>query len=113
MKNHTKQELIKLWSGDAKRKAFIGTYKEWGVWLTVPELDLVFYRYELPDGCKIFVMEYQQKMYHRFHGEGEYHTATRVYLQKYEHFMPEQVSENFIAGHLMELKAKLLEEVKS
>lgn len=41
-----------------ERENFINNYKAWGVWKEVPELNLKFYRYELPTGAVIIVTEY-------------------------------------------------------
>lgn len=43
----------------AERKAFIEDYKKWGVWFEVPELQLVYYRYGLPNGDVLIVSEYK------------------------------------------------------
>lgn len=105
-------ELINLWANDAKRREFVNSYKSWGEWFKVPQLDLTFYKYELPDGSKIIVMEYLQKNYYVHDGEPEYHTGHVFFLQKYEHFMPEHVSDSLIAGHLMTLKQQYQDEQK-
>ena len=36
----TKQELVKLWANDQKRKSFINDYKVWGIWFSQPQLNL-------------------------------------------------------------------------
>lgn len=41
-----------------ERENFINNYQSWGVWKEVPELNLKFYRYELPTGAVIIVTEY-------------------------------------------------------
>ena len=41
-----------------ERENFINNYKAWGVWKEVSELNLKFYRYELPTGAVIIVTEY-------------------------------------------------------
>ena len=51
-----------------EREAFVNNYKDWtdskgkklGVWKTVPELGLVFYRYEFANGAVLVVTEYQE-----------------------------------------------------
>jgi hypothetical protein len=58
---------MQLWANTDKRREFIRNYSEWGVWLTVPELGLTCYKYDLPDGGRILAMEYQ----HESHYSGE------------------------------------------
>jgi hypothetical protein len=45
----TNQELVRLWANAEKRKAFLADYTKWGVWLTIPEIELTYYQYELPN----------------------------------------------------------------
>ena len=56
-----KRELVMLWSNHEKRRGFLKNYKEWGVWLTVPELRQKYYRFDRPGDSRILVMEYQRK----------------------------------------------------
>jgi hypothetical protein len=108
----TKEEYIKLWANDEKRRAFLKNYKSWGVWLTVPELDLVFYRHELPNGVKILAMEYQQKDWNPYRSNKVDHfTEIRLYLWEYEKFMPNQSNEHFIAEYLLNLKKEYQNEI--
>ncbi len=104
------QEYIKLFTNDEKRRAFIAGYKEWGVWITQPELGLTYYKHDLPDGSRIIVMEHLRKPYH---GEGQDALMSRFHLQKSdEYFNPNATGEFGIADHLKELKAKLAAELK-
>ncbi len=57
----TNVELIRLWANDEKRRAFLANYKEWGVWLNITELGLVYYKYDLPKGHCILAMEYKRE----------------------------------------------------
>ena|GEM_PF-908389 len=57
------KELIKLWANVAKRKAFLEAYKDWGVWLETPELELKYYRYRMPDKTLIIAMEHRHRSY--------------------------------------------------
>ena len=53
------KNLIQLWSNNEKRQAFMKSYRDWEIWLTVPELDFVIYRYVLPDRSSILAMEHK------------------------------------------------------
>lgn len=106
----TIKDYIQAWKNDTSRRTFIQNYKSWGVWLTVPELDLTFYRYQLPNGWYIIAMTHAQKTYYPHDGEPEWHESTQFYLQKYDRFMPERTSDSAIAGELLALKQKLIEE---
>ena len=105
---YANHELLRLWSNDRKRRDFINDYKEWGIWFTQPELDLTFYKYELPGGGRIVAMEYLRTPYP---GErANTVTGHKFYLQRGKHFIPNAASEHEIAGRLMELKAALMKE---
>lgn len=41
----------------AEREAWLKKYKDWGVWLTVPELNLVCYKYKFANGFELVVSE--------------------------------------------------------
>ena len=51
-----------------EREAFVNNYKSWtdskgkklGVWKAVPELDLLFYRYEFANSAVLVVTEYKE-----------------------------------------------------
>ena len=79
-------------------------YKDWGVFAKTAELGLTYYKYDLPDGSKLFVMEYMQKNYFPAKGDDEWEIGTRKYIQKYEHFMPDEVSDYEVENHLTENK---------
>jgi hypothetical protein len=113
---YTNQELIRLWSNDQKRREFINRYKDWGVWFKQPELDLTFYKYDLPDGSgRIIAMEYKREPY-SYSGEKANRdglvTAHKLYFHQSKCFNPSATSDFIIAGHLMELKTKLAKDMK-
>jgi len=105
---YSNEDLLKLWSNSKKRREFVNGYKTWGVYLTVPELDLTFYKYDLPDGSKLIVMEYRQENYYPRDDQPKWHTGTREYLQKSEYFMPDAASGHQIEDHLKTLKQEIL-----
>jgi hypothetical protein len=109
----TKNELIKLWVNSDKRREFLKTYKEWGVWLTVQELGLTYYKYELPDGCRILAMEYQRENPYPVSGDGERQTITVYYLWEGELFTPSPASEYTITDKLKNLKTAMQKELRA
>jgi len=108
--NYSKEELIKLWGNSAKRKAFVEQYKEWGVYVSIPELTLTFYKCDLPDGSIIFVMEHMQENYDHKIGKCKWEIDKLMYLQKGEYFTTHRVSISHIDEHLMGLKQKFLKD---
>jgi hypothetical protein len=107
----TNQELVKLWANADKRSAFLKSYKNWGCWLTVPELGLTYYRYDLPNNARILVMEYQRLNPYPINGEGKIQTLSVYYLWEGEHFVPSPASEYQITNRLKELKMELQKEL--
>ena len=135
----TNQELIKMWSNDQKRRAFIASYKAWGLWFSQPELGLSYYKYDLPEGGgRIIAMEYfrapypleRMEQYARPSNGGNTRTSNSAidsaisttkkndavlckvfYLQTGDYFSPSAVSDSVIAEHLKQLKGKLTKEL--
>ena len=106
---YKKQELIKLWSNDKKRKAFVEDYKTWGVWFTQPELDLTFYKFDFENGSRLIVMEYLRSPYtsERTRIQSKSILCRRYYLQTGDYFNPSAVSDFAIAEHLKLMKMQL------
>lgn len=103
------KELIALWSNDTKRRAFLETYKEWGVWFEQPQTNCTYYKFDLPDGTKIIVMEYLGYNHgYKCLNESEYILHKQFYLQDKEYFQPTVVSDSFISNYLKDLKAKII-----
>ena len=73
-----------------ERENFINNYQSWGVWKEVPELNLKFYRYELPTGAVIIVTEYMTYVSKYISGESGYEYKM-VYKarQKFRLILPE------------------------
>jgi len=74
-------DLIKLWKNNESRRDFLNAYSEWGVWLTTKELDLNYYRYQLPDGTTIIAMEHMHKAYVGYQQGYTWETSVRYYVQ--------------------------------
>ncbi len=112
--NAEKQELIKLWGNDGKRKAFLDSYQSWGVWFTQPEMDLTFYKYDLPGGTRLIVMEYMREPYYGEPGykSGASVTAKKFYVQTGKHFEPSAVNGYRIYDRLKDLKIEMQKELK-
>ena len=73
-----------------ERENFINNYKAWGVWKEVPELNLKFYRYELPTGAVIIVTEYMEYVSKYIGGKSgyEYENICET-RQKFRLILPE------------------------
>lgn len=54
----TEADVIKL-SNCTKRKDFIESFENWGVWLDIPELNVQIFKAELPKGHQIFVTRFK------------------------------------------------------
>ena len=106
---YSNEELLKLWSNSAKRKDFVEKYKDWGVFIEVPELRMTYYKFELPDGAVVFVMEHMQEVYDPDARAMKWDTGKKYYLQKDEFFEPRPVGVSSIDEHLMSLKQSLLQ----
>ena len=109
----TKKELMQLWTNTEKRREFLKNYKEWGVWITVPELGQTYYKYELPDGTRILAMEYQRQRPYPASGEETLHTVTMYYLWEGKYFIPVSASEYLITDLLKRLKVSIQKELRS
>lgn len=110
----TNQELVKLWSNDQKRRAFVEDFKTWGIWFTQPELDLTFYKYDLPDGTRLTTMEYLREPYpsEKSDGNSDAIVCKKHYLKRGAYFNPSAASDYEMADHLKVLKEKLTKELK-
>ena len=106
-------QLVKLLANDQKRRAFVNNYKAWGLWFSQPELDLTYFKYDLPCGGKIIAMEYLRVPFPS-EKPAENHTAVvckSFYLQTGDYFSPTAVSDYTVAEHLKNLKATLAKEL--
>jgi hypothetical protein len=105
------QELIKLWSNNEKRQAFLKTYKDWNVLAITPELGLTYYSYIVPDGSVIIAMEHRARKYD-YESKGYIctrDTRVRYYIRsKDEPFTPDsETSVWAVADLLKDAKVKL------
>ena len=107
------KELVELWKNDDRRREFLKNYKEWGVWITTPELGLTYYKYELPEGSKILAMEYQRENSYLVGDEGKYQTVTTYYLWTGELFVPHFSNESSIVDCLKRLKVDMHKELRA
>ena len=84
------KNLAQLWGNDKKRKAFLEAYHDWGVWLETPELELKYYRYQLPDETMLIVQEHKRRVYEHQKGY-TWGTGVYYYVQKTDEpsFSPE------------------------
>ena len=111
---YTTQELLELWANNDKRREFVNNYQVWGVWFTQPELDLTYFKYDLPDGKKLIAMEYlrESHAWEKDAGHDEPIVNTNFYLWKEKHFNPSSASEYEMADCLKILKTTLGKEQK-
>jgi hypothetical protein len=109
----TNQELVLLWANTDKRKAFLANYKNWGSWLTVQELGLTYYRYDLPKGEKILVMEYQRRNPYPIANEESLQTVVVYYLWDGAFFIPNPAGEYFITDKLKNLKVEMQKDIRA
>ena len=106
------QELLSLWTNDTKRRAFVKNYKVWGVWFVQTELDLTYYKYDLPnDSGRIIAMEYFRDPY-RYDESNEPVLCVKFYLQRGKCFVPNEASDYNIADCLKNLRSTLNAEQK-
>ena len=105
------QELIELLANNEKRREFIQNYKIWGVWITQPELNLTYYKYDLPNtnGGTLIAMEH---LYEPYYGDGEVKTLVTYYLHSGKYFKPTAASESEVTAQLKEIKMRLCKEQK-
>ena len=103
-------------SSSGLMKAFLEAYKEWGIWFETPELELTYYRYQLPDGTMIIVQEHINCSYSRYGKGHEYGTGTYYYVQKQNEpsFSPEfKQCLSFVADLLKDVKAEMQKKGKT
>ncbi|MCL2082503.1 MAG: hypothetical protein FWH04_04615 [Oscillospiraceae bacterium] len=108
-----KEELIRLWANGGKRTEFLKNYKEWGEWLTVPELGQTYYQYKLPDGTRIIAMEYKREHSRFTSGDGQLQTITVYYLWEGKWFNPNPTSEYGVTERLKTLKMSMQKELRT
>ena len=110
----SKEELVKLWTNNDKRREFLHNYTAWGVWLTVPELGLTYYQYALPDGSgKLMAMAYQRPNPYQRSDEDALQTSVIYYVWEGDYFIPSPASEWEIVDRLKKLKSTLQNELRS
>lgn len=84
---------------NVERHRFLENYREWGVWHTLPDLGLTFYRHKVDD-YYIVAMEYRWKI--PFSDDGR---QAGVYFYRWKDgrpFVPNRVSENTLVYWLRE-----------
>ncbi len=110
----TNNEPVRLWANDEKRRAFLADYKEWGVWLNITELGLVYYKYDLPKGHRILAMEYQRKDPYSPGSGAPLQTVVLYYLwEDGDRFAPIPAGESYLADWLKHLKWELKRELQA
>ncbi len=111
---HINAELIRLWANDEKRRAFLANFKEWGVWLNITELGLVYYKYDLPKGHRILAMEYQRVDPYTLGSGAPLKTVVNYYIwEDGDRFDPTAAVETYITDWLMHFKWELKRELQT
>jgi len=75
------KELINRWKNNEARHEFLKAYSDWGIWFTTEELELTYYRYNLPDGTTIIAMEHRHRKYVGGKEGYKWDTAVRYYVK--------------------------------
>ena len=73
--------MSKVFSNDKKRRSFLAAYRDWGMWVSTPELGLDFYRFNLPGGTSIIAMEYCQRTYDPYKHDNDFETFVRFFVK--------------------------------
>ena len=115
-----------LLKNKTQREEFLNNYKEWGVWLTVPELEMTYYRKVLPNGTQLIASEYIFNFYDYLSGgyrdktEVKYHiilsegdkwdgSSSTVYMnaKEFKHFHPSGCSMSTMIKYLTETRPEV------
>jgi len=88
------------------RKTFLNSYRDWGdLWLSMPELDLAYYKFELPNGETIIAEEHKVKIFIGYHEGYEVKTGVNYYFKEAD----EPLSYNTCCG--LEYAAEMLKGI--
>lgn len=110
---HTIQEQVKLWGNSSKRRKFLENYKDWGVWFTVEQLDLTFYKYDLSNGNRVIAMEYKRSVYHPSENEQPWRPAYKLYIQDAgKTFQANALYEGYVESYLKDEKVRLQQALR-
>lgn len=104
----TEAEVIKL-SNCTKRRDFIESFENWGIWLDIPELNVQIFKAELPKGQQIYVTRFKNFMGYG----GEYASPVYRYGKENGEYMSFADSLFCAESKLKELKVSLVEERKN
>ena len=77
-----------------EREMFIDNYENWGIWKSVPEIGLTFYRYDFANGAKLIVTEYQE--YRAVYDNSYYISSEKEFVTRHKYclILPEGDSPN-------------------
>jgi len=112
--NEKSKELISAWVNDKKRASYLGAYKDWGVWIEVPELKLAYFKYTLPDKTDIIAMDHMHRGYDSKNQKYKWEkTVTYYERKKGDPFSPDsRISEGAAKDLLKNAKMKLIQDLK-
>lgn len=99
----TNNMILRYMRNKQERESFLTNYQNWGIWKTDPDLELTYYKADLPDGSAIVVTEYAS-IY------TNYSNKHYCFFEKGEHFSPGNLSPGYINDKLKDKKEKLRKE---
>lgn len=90
----------------AERQAWVKNYRAWGVFASVRELGLYYYRYEFPNGDRVFVTEQRTEpdQYNKTGITHYWHLCKKSPKEYPHHFKPGGNSMSVITDYLCEKK---------
>ena len=103
----TKEEVMKL-SNIVKRKEFVNSFADWGIWLDIPELNVQVFKAVLPNNAAIFITRF--KSYNSF---GNKYSTVYRYSMNQDEYRSYPESESYIVEKLKDLKVRYVEEKKN
>ena len=107
VKTLSKQEVIEI-SNTEKRLKFIDSYKEWGVWIEIPDLKVKIYKIAFPTGEVLYATEYPSHSYFM----KECPVVAFRFLKHDGIYGQHADTRSDVVNQLKELKMKYCEEMK-
>lgn len=90
---------------DKARREFLESYKKWGVWLNIPELDLTVYRYNFKNGDSLLVVSYGT--YYSWSNKVIDSTRYSLLTKTQRHFDYQGVSTTYVLNYLTSHREEL------
>jgi hypothetical protein len=101
-------DKLDKWNTEEKRRTFLQRYTDWGLWFYSEELEVRYYKYDLPDGARIVVREYQGRNYRR---PGFTWKPSYQLIPPGGKYIPQgEKSEDYMVGYLIQIRNELMKE---